>query len=335
MPAMLNRRRFMAAFSLAATGGLIRPSPAAGAEGTPETTTLRLTRTPALCVAPLYVAEELLRAEGFTDIRYVDSASATESANAIGNGKADLSFDFASAYIIGIDSGQAITVLAGTMAGCVELFAKKGIQTVADLKGKRVGLRSLGATPHVLVSIIAAQVGLDPHRDINWVVAPKSNPIELFLSGKVDVFVGNPPESLDLRARHIGHVIVNSTVDRPWSQYFCCMLAGNREYVRQNPVATKRALRAILKATDLCATEPELATRRLVDRGFAPRYDYALQTLRENGYDKWREYDAEDTIRFYALQLHEVGFVKSSPQKIIADGTDWRFLNELKRELKA
>jgi NitT/TauT family transport system substrate-binding protein len=113
------------------------------------------------------------------------------------------------------------------------------------------------------------------------------------------------------------------------------MLLGNREYVRTHPVATKRVLRAILKATDLCVTEPARVARQIVDRGFTPRYDYALQTLRENGYDKWREYDAEDTIRFYALRLRDVGFIKSSPQKIIADGTDWRFLNELKRELKA
>jgi NitT/TauT family transport system substrate-binding protein len=73
----------------------------------------------------------------------------------------------------------------------------------------------------------------------------------------------------------------------------------------------------------------------LVDGGFTPRYDYALQTLQELPYDKWREYNHEDTIRFYALRLHELGFVKSAPQKIIADGTDWRFLNELKHELKA
>jgi NitT/TauT family transport system substrate-binding protein len=105
--------------------------------------------------------------------------------------------------------------------------------------------------------------------------------------------------------------------------------------VRKNPVATKRAVRAILKATDVCVIDPERAARRLVDHGFTPRYDYALQTLRENAYDKWREYDAEDTVRFYALRLHEAGFIKSSPQKIIAENTDWRFLNELKRELKA
>jgi hypothetical protein len=47
-----------------------------------------------------------------------------------------------------------------------------------------------------------------------------------------------------------------------------------------------------------------------------------------NSFDKWREYDAEDTIRFYALRLRDVGLIKSTPQKIIADGTDWRFLNE-------
>ena len=138
----------------------------------------------------------------------------------------------------------------------------------------------------------------------------------------------------DLRARQVGHVIVNSSMDRPWSQYFCCMLAGNAEFVSKHPVAAKRVLRAILKAADLCASEPARAAQRLVDGGFTTRYDYALQTMRDVAYDKWREYDAEDTLRFYALRMHDLGFIKSSPQKIIAEGTNWRFLNELKSELK-
>jgi NitT/TauT family transport system substrate-binding protein len=83
-------------------------------------------------------------------------------------------------------------------------------------------------------------------------------------------------------------------------------------------------LRAILKATDPCATQPERAARRIVERGFTPRYDYALQTINEVPYDKWREYDAEDTVRFYALRLGEVGMVRSTPQKIIADGIPGR-----------
>lgn len=105
--------------------------------------------------------------------------------------------------------------------------------------------------------------------------------------------------------------------------------------MRAHPVATKRVIRAVLKTADLCAADPARAARRLVDEGFTPRYDYAQQALSELPCDKWREYDPEDTIRYYSLRLREAGFIKSSPRKIIADGTDWRFLDELKRELKA
>ena len=149
------------------------------------------------------------------------------------------------------------------------------------------------------------------------------------------LFSAFPPEPQELRARKIGRVILNMATDKPWSQYFCCMLFGNREFVRDHPVATKRFLRAILKATDICATEPERAAQRLVDAGFTGRYEYALQTLTELPYNRWREFDPEDSLRFYALRLHEVGMIKSSPNAILAEGTDWRFLNELKRELKA
>ena len=97
------------------------------------------------------------------------------------------------------------------------------------------------------------------------------------------------------------------------------MLAGNRAFVRNYPVATKAVLRAILKAADLCVSEPARAAQRLVDGGYTARYDYALQTLNEVPYDKC-EYDPEDTVRFYSLRLHEVGMIKASPQKIIADG---------------
>ena len=113
------------------------------------------------------------------------------------------------------------------------------------------------------------------------------------------------------------------------------MLVGNGDYVRKYPIATKRVLRTILKGADLCASEPARVVQQLVDRGFTERYDYSLDALSSIPYGAWREYAPEDTVRYYALRLHEAGFIKSSPQKIIADGTDWRFLNELKRELKA
>lgn len=335
MGAPQTRRTFVGTAGLAGLSVLARAPPALAEEERLETVSLRLTKSPALCLAPQYVADELLRGEDFADIRYVDTASATESADTIGNGKADLSFDFAAAFVAAIDSGKPVTVLSGAMVGCLDLFAKQSVQSVAALKGRSVGLRALGTSPHLVISLLVAHVGLDPAKDIEWVVNPDAKPIELFKSGKVDVFIGNPPETYELREQRIGHVVVQTAIDRPWSQYFCCMLAGNRDYVRTNPVATKRALRALLKATDLCATEPERIARQIVQTGGMPRYDFALQTLTENGYDKWRQFEAEDTVRFYALKLHEAGMIKAGPQQILAKGTDWRFLNELKRELKA
>jgi NitT/TauT family transport system substrate-binding protein len=195
-------------------------------------------------------------------------------------------------------------------------------------------VQALGSSQHSFLASIATYVGLDPARDIRWITSATVKPMELFVEGKIDAFLGFPPEPQELRARNIGHVVVNSALDRPWSQYFCCMLAGNADFVRRYPAATKRVLRAILKATDLCVAAPKLVARRMVDGGFTPRYDYALQTMNEVPYRRWREYDPEDTVRFYALRLREAGMLKSSPQKIIAQGTDWRFLNELKRELK-
>jgi ABC transporter substrate binding protein/NMT1-like family len=158
---------------------------------------------------------------------------------------------------------------------------------------------------------------------------------QLFVEHKIDAFLALPPDPQDLRARKIGHVIVDSALDRPWSQHFCCVFVATKEFVRKYPAATKRVLRAILKATDFCASNPAAVARQLVDGGFTGNYDYALQTLKEVWYNKWREYDIEDSVRFYSLRLREAGMIKSAPNKIIADGTNWRFLNELKRELKS
>ena len=100
--------------------------------------------------------------------------------------------------------------------------------------------------------------------------------------GKIDAYMALPPEPQELRAKKIGHVLVNSATDRPWSQYFCCMVAANREFIRKNPVAAKRALRAILKAADIVRVEPERTARFLVDKGYTKNYEYALGTHQRN-----------------------------------------------------
>jgi len=330
-----TRRRFLTGLSLAGAG-LFRAPKLLASEGRPETTTVRLAKKIlVLCNAPQYIADVLLRAEGFTDIQYVASGPGAPLTKTIADAAIDFSMGYVGPNIIAVGAGEAIVNLAGIHVGCFELLGHGDIRSIADLKGKSIGITAQGSSEHVYLAAMLAYIGLDPSRDVDWVTSSSPLVYELFAEEKVDAFLGFAPTPQDLRARHVGHVVVNSAVDRPWSEYFCCMLIGNRDYVLKYPIATKRVLRAILKAADLCAADPALIARRLVDGGFTPRYDYALQALNEVPYDKWREYDPEDTIRFYSLRLHEVGMIRSNPQKIIADGTDWRFFNEIKRELKA
>jgi NitT/TauT family transport system substrate-binding protein len=298
-------------------------------------TTLRIMKQPGVCLAPQFVAEELLGAEGFTDVRYI-STPGYAGFDGVTRGEIDFAWDTAARVVTHVDAGVPITALAGVHSGCYELFAHEPIRTISDLKGKRVGISNWGAARTCSSQSWWRTSGSIPTKDINWVTpGPTRTPMQLFAERQADAFLGFAPEPQELRARTIGHAILNMATDKPWSQYFCCTVFGNRDFVRAHPIATKRCLRAILKAADICAAEPERVARQLVDEGVTDQYDYALQTLTEVPYKVWREFDQEDSMRFYALRLREVDMIKSTPNEILAQGTDWRFLNELKHELKA
>ena len=334
MPIIQNRRCFLAGLSSVAAAGLVDAPKVLSEEEPLETTRIRLYDWTGLCIAPQFVAEELLKGEGFTDVQYLrDEASGGALPNPLlASGAIDINSQFSAPSIIRVEAGDPVVFLGGLHVGCFELFGTEKIRAVRDLKGRTVAIPALESPQHVFLASMAAYVGLDPSRDIKFVTYPAAQSMQLLADEKIDALLTLPPVPQELRAKKIGHVIVNSSVDRPWSQYFCCMISGNREFVRKHPAATKRAIRALLKAVDVCVAAPERAARIVADRGYP--YDYSLQAMREIPYAKWRNYDPEDAVRFYALRLRDAGMIKSSPNKILADGADWRFWNELKRELK-
>ena len=332
-PTHPDRRDFLAQASAVGIAGLLGINPVARGEPPPETTKIRLIHTPAICLAPQYIAEELLRAEGFTDIDYVKTTD--PAPDVLGAGLADISMWDVPSMITKVEEGKAVVILAGVHTGCYELFGNDTIRAIRDLRGKTIAVSPLRGGAHVLLASILAYVGIDSRTEVKWLSAPaSSDAMRLFVDGKADAFMGFPPEPQELRAKKFGRVIVNTTRDRPWSQYFCCAVSSNQDFVSRHPVATKRALRAILKAADVCASEPQKAASYLVAKGFEPRYEIGLEVLKSLPYSSWRQTNPEDTLRFYSVRLREVGMIRSDPRKIIAQGTDWRFLNELKKELK-
>ena len=333
----VRRRDFLAGAAAIGGAGLLGLPHSARAESPPEVAKIRLVQNQAICLAPQYLAEELLRLEGFSQIEYVPRRDDDSDPNVpIADGRADFTMDGATSLVPALDGGRPVVVLAGVHGGCYELFGNERIRAIRDLKGKSISIWGLGAADHVYIASMMAYVGMDPHQDVKWVATGTFNgPMQFFVDGKSDAFLGFPPQPQEVRAKGIGHVIVNTAQDRPWSQHFCCMIVGRLEFVRAHPVATKRVVRAILKAADVCAREPERAAQYMVKKGYEANYDIALEVVKEVSYNVWRNFNPEDTLRFHALRLHDVGMIKSTPQKIIAQATDWRFLAELKKELKA
>ena len=332
-----NRRQLVMALAGSCLPGLPAAfASEARAAAPPETTRVRINKVPSACLAPQYAAEGLLRAEGFTQVEYVSGAlGGIPDAMRMGAGEVDIGMNFAAPLVVALDRGAPLVILAGVHAGCFELFASPKVKTITDLKGKTVSIVANNSAQHVFLASIATSVGIDPNRDIQWVANPPAEGKRLLAEGAIDAYLGFPPDPQELRAKKIGRLILNSAVDRPWSQYFCCMIVANREWAARNPVAAKRAARAILKGSELCASDPDGSAAAFLSQGFAFDAAYARQAIRELPFGKWRDFNPEETLRFYALRLREAEMVKSAPQKIISGGADWRILDALKRELKA
>src|SRR5262249_16739854 len=160
------------------------------------------------CTAPEYVAKELLHSEGFTELQYIKWDPALGTAAQVASGEVDLSVSFVPTNILHIDAGDPLVILAGNPIGWLELVASSRVKSTGELKGKTVAMG--GADADVFISMFVAHVGLDPHKDINWVTT--SSPLEvvrLLTEGKIDAFMTGPPFAQELREKKIGHLLVN------------------------------------------------------------------------------------------------------------------------------
>ncbi len=305
----------------------------------PETTTIRLPNEFELFQprnAPLYIAEQFLAEEGFTSVQYIDLPRPTNIEEQLAANKIDIGIPIASSVTVAADAGDQLVILAGVGDNGFVLFGNDRVQSLRDLKGKRIWVTKRDATDgsYSLMATLLAYVGIDPENDVEFVELTAAELVPQFLDGTIDAMNIVRPYSTILRNAKIGNVIVDGAVDPPWSQYFGSMAAGNRDFVEKHPAATKRALRAILKATDMCAREPERAARYLIDEGFTTLpYDRVLDSIPGQSFAVWREFNPEDTVRFLALRLKDAGLVKSNPDELIARATDRRYLNEIKRDL--
>lgn len=336
--------RGAAGLGLAAAGGTLLAACSSGddqvasraAGSAPlETRSVRmLAIPPATCFAAGALAEPFLREQGFTDVQYKPFAAKDAFAQ-FAAGEVDFGMGYAAALVPMIAAGAPLVLLGGLHVGCWEIIATGDIKSMRDFKGKTVAIIGPEFIDGRFLGMTLANVGLDVRKDVTLVTYPPTEFARVLSSGEVDAVLAFPPISTDLKAKKIGRVVLNSITDAPWSSYYCCTAVVNRDWMEKNPVATKAALRAMLKGSDMVATDPKGSALHLVDHAFTPNEDYARQSLQEIPYDIWRDFDPADSVRFYTLRLNEAGVIDSTPEEIIKGGTDFSYVTELKRELGA
>src|SRR5256886_12142963 len=168
-PDRWSRRELVGGVTLASAGLLGLTAEPAAAEPPPETKRIRLVRIPSICRAPQYVAEDLLRGEGFTDVEYIGKAGGGASATALARGEADISMNFIGPVILRMDAGDPVVVVGGIHIGCFELFGTDRVRSIRDLKGKTVAVIELGGSEYVTVDRKSTRLN-SSHSQISYAV---------------------------------------------------------------------------------------------------------------------------------------------------------------------
>jgi NitT/TauT family transport system substrate-binding protein len=344
-PSMITRRQVLrrgmataaaitAAPYLAACAPASAPAPTATL-GPPETTTIRLAA--GACDSAIFGAERYLREEGFTDVQFTDAATAT----AIAAGNAHIGNAFPHSFFNSVESGPKVVALGGLHTGCNEIWAQPGIASVKDLKGRKttVTSKALGNTGYTWMAMALKQAGVDP-KDMNFVVQADATPAQLtqlYLDGKDDaIFVATTAAAaLKKNPANKGHAIFTQVQDEPWKSINCCFIIASEPWYRANPIAAKRAMRAIYRTADTLPADRSDAAKFAADKNLFGGAT-ALANIREAANMvplDWRTYDLEKAVRFYAPLLTDVGLLKASTDDLIK-GLDLKIFKDLSTELK-
>lgn len=297
----------------------------------PETTAIRLTA--ASCCSPLMAAERYLREEGFTDVQISDAGAVA----ALTGGKADMGQVFAPLIVSALDAGRSIVGLLGIHAGCVEIWASPSVATLKDLGGRTVLVRSKSVDDLTYSYLVMAlkHAGVDP-ASVNFVVQPDADLTKAFLEGKSDALTLLTTSAFAFRsnAANKGHRVLDQAMDAPWSGLDCCILTTTPEWLRANPIAAKRVLRAVLRAADAMPADRADAAKLATDKGlFGGAKNVELVRGASNMVSlDWRKLDAARSVRFHAELLSGIGLAKIAPDAAVR-GIEGKLLSELRTEL--
>jgi NitT/TauT family transport system substrate-binding protein len=272
----MNKLKLIAAgaFSLALFVGSIRAaddSVAAAAAPAPDAVKVKVGVIGLTCEAPIYVAVEkgFFKDEGL-DVSLIKYSNWSTYKDALGLGGFDITHHLIMMFLKPIEQGMDVKILAGVHRGClrVQTSTTGSVQTLSDLRGKRIGVPGMGTPPFIFANRALALQGIDPAKDITWKVFPAGE-LKLALErGDVDAVADSEPIGTILLASGKVKNVADQAVDEPFASEYCCAVVANGKFVANNPKAAAAATRAILKAAKWVEANPRAAAIMAVEKKY-------------------------------------------------------------------
>ncbi|MDS1030224.1 ABC transporter substrate-binding protein [Bacillota bacterium LX-D] len=272
----------------------------------------------AVCGAPAYVAYEkgFFAEEGFD----VELVSGTMETNKTGLATGEFTVtngDFV--WFTSIQQGLDLRVIGGLHKGCIRLVVPPGssIKTAADLKGKTIGVDEIGGVPMAVASVVAANAGLDPQKDVKWLAYPLDQLEESIKKGEVDAFAAWDPFG-KLAEVNSNYTVLSSISEDPiFKGRSCCFLYASGKEVDANPEKVRAIARAYQKATEWIAAHPEETAKLEIEKKYVAADNAELVTQLIKDYDfKYTTAQAKDDVNYFVKQFSKTGFLKKDTDPV-------------------
>lgn len=169
-----------------------------------------------------------------------------------------------------VEQGLDVKFTGGIHRGCLRVQAstKGNIRTVADLRGKRIGVPGMGTPPFIFANRVLGANGIDPSKEITWIVFPAGELGLALDKGEVDAVADSEPIGSLLLAQGKVRNVADQANDAPYASEYCCAVLVNGKFLARNPKATAGATRALLKAAKWVEANPKAAAKLSVEAGY-------------------------------------------------------------------
>ena len=294
------------------------------------------------CEAPIFVANEkgFFKDEGL-DVELVKT-DWDGLRDGLGLGRFDANHTLIMYLLKPIEQGLDVKLTGGIHTGClrVQAGANTDIKTVEDLRGKRIGIPTMGSPPFLFASRVMAAHGMDPRKDVTWLMIA-ADVMELALAnGQVDAVADSEPIGSILLAKGKVRTVADQAADPPYRDEYCCAAVVSGKLAARDPAAAAKVTRALLKGAKWVGENPTAAANLSVEK----KYIAASAEINAQAISKLKYIPGvarcRDSIARAAKEMQEAGLLNAStdPAELAKrawldlDGVTDDWINDLKVE---